>query len=230
MGPAVTSNAKQHLSKKALRFLGDLMVIRGCYSATPAHQRIIVPSCPNVPFRTMVRHFALVTCMALSLVCPAQDRSCLVPTERYAILQDAAWKATPGSSEGGSFQVGRSDVERAECILMDFITWHNGLTRQGRDSLMDVSAGRVRSVCMSRDWSLYHRQYRGDIKDGHSIIQVNCFCREPIEIGHRTVDLTNVWYEIDDGGDCYFQTSVDLTTGEVVRFSVNGPVDPNWCR
>jgi hypothetical protein len=83
---------------------------------------------------------------------------------------------------------------------------------------------------MSKDWPAYYRQYRGYLHEGNKIIRVNFFCKPPGSIGHRTLDLTKVWYEVDDGGDCYFQASIDLTKGEVIRFSVNGPVDPVWCR
>lgn len=177
----------------------------------------------------MVRFITLGISSFFVLLCCAQDRTCTVPAVRYAILNEDAWKSNLEQLEGVPFQVDRSDVERAECILAEFITWHKGLTLQGRDSLMDVSEGRIRTACMSKDWSTYHRQYRGYEQEGSRIIRVNLSCHDPSDIGHLKVDLTKVWYEVDDGGDCYFQASVDLTHGEVVRFSVNGPVDPSWC-
>lgn len=177
----------------------------------------------------MLRFSTLVVGSFCVAVCCAQDRLCIVPRERYSILQAEAWKSIPYSHEGVPFQVDRSDVERAECILTEFIAWHKSLTRQGRDSLMEVSEGRIRDGCMSKDWRAYHRQYRGYLQGGSRIIRVNLSCSKPIDIGHVKVDLTKVWYEVDDGGDCYFQASVDLTKGEVVRFSINGPVDPSWC-
>jgi len=177
----------------------------------------------------MVRSATLAISSFFVVLCCAQDWSCTVPAERYAILNEDAWKSNLEQLEGVPFQVDRSDVERAECILMEFITWHKGLTRQGRDSLMDVSEGLIRNVCMSKDWSTYHRQYRGYDQAGSRIIRVNLSCHEPSDNGFLKVDLAKVWYEVDDGGDCCFQASVDLTHGEVVRFSVNGPVDPSWC-
>jgi hypothetical protein len=185
------------------------------------------PSTYQQVIRGARKYSALLFISGIASACVAQERSCAVPTVRYAILVPEA--AAPTPEEGEAFMVTPAEVDLVECTLIEFIRWHQGLTQQVRDSLMDASEGHVRSACMSREWSTDHRQYRGNLQQGKRIVLVNSFCSAP-EIGHTTVDLTRLWYEVDDGGDCYFQASVDMTTGQVIRFSVNGPYDVMKCR
>ncbi|MFD2247769.1 hypothetical protein [Pontibacter ruber] len=66
--------------------------------------------------------------------------------------------------------------------------------------------------------SNYARQYIPAINsDGQKLIYINAFC---------TLQGHDYWkdglVEVMDGGDCYFQLIINLTTKEVVEFSVNG--------
>lgn len=103
------------------------------------------------------------------LTCSAQEPPCVVPEERYVIL-----KVKKGNADNGtSFRVAPSEVERVECILSEFIDWHNNLSWRQRDSLMDATDHRIRSDCMRREWRTYFRQYQGNLVDGHKVVRVN---------------------------------------------------------
>ena len=71
---------------------------------------------------------------------------------------------------------------------------------------------------------LYYKQLIAVIdKNGEKIVFVNCFCSK--EMKSSTND-PSYWKRgiimVDDGGNCFFQLKVNLTTNKVDHFRVNG--------
>lgn len=61
----------------------------------------------------------------------------------------------------------------------------------------------------------YARQYVG-IGDGENVISVNALCAVD------DLDWEDQFIVVADGGSCFWQATVDLPTGEVPSFTVNG--------
>ena len=62
----------------------------------------------------------------------------------------------------------------------------------------------------------YTRQHRGMAREGRNVIDTAYFCDVAVET------LLESWYDVLDGGDCYFSTGYDPESGEFVWFVVNG--------
>jgi hypothetical protein len=65
--------------------------------------------------------------------------------------------------------------------------------------------------------SQYKRQYVPSINaKGEKEVWVNCFC------GHWDSKWKEKIIRVEDGGSCYFNVTVNLTTGKYYEFKVNG--------
>ena len=155
---------------------------------------------------------ALTVLFCLSSV-NALTQKCGVPGDRIAFVpfdgqvfrlegKHNAWRPT------------RQQVEAAECILKERLEddahrWshplHSALMIEDHSS----TKGRVETF-----W--HYRQYSGATNDrGDKLVCINAFC-DPKANWRR--DL--VW--VLDGGDCYWQAVIDLTSHTVDVFEVNG--------
>jgi hypothetical protein len=64
----------------------------------------------------------------------------------------------------------------------------------------------------------YGRQYMAVTSDkGQKMVYVNCVC-DPTEFDYRETELI----QVDDGGNCYFNFKVNLTTKRLFDFMENG--------
>jgi len=62
----------------------------------------------------------------------------------------------------------------------------------------------------------YKRQYFPGINDkGEKVVWVNCFC-------HTSRDWKKQLIMVEDGGSCYFNVTINLTTGKYYHLRVNG--------
>lgn len=76
----------------------------------------------------------------------------------------------------------------------------------------------------------YYRQYVFYFDDNnHKIVRINAFCRilqTPIEVDEKTVwepfDWRNKLFVVNDGGNCYWTITINLTTKENSVVIVNG--------
>lgn len=92
------------------------------------------------------------------------------------------------------------DIERCQKPLIEFVDRYN------------------RSYGEKVDISKYGQQYIGALDDdGHIIVYINCFCR-PEKVTYKEDYLVVA----NDGGNCYIQVSVDLTSNQLVYSSING--------
>ena len=62
----------------------------------------------------------------------------------------------------------------------------------------------------------YTRQHRGLAYEGREVIGSSYFCDVAVD------DLLRGWYDVLDGGDCYFYTTYDPAAGEFLSLVVNG--------
>ncbi len=134
-----------------------------------------------------------------------QDRSAFVPFDSPVFWLEGdhnAWKPT------------REQVEAAECILKEKLMddahrWSHVLDSSYTIEDHSSAKGRIEIY-----W--HYRQYSGATNDrGDRLVCINAFC-DPNANWRR--DL--VW--VLDGGDCYWQAVINLTTRRVEVFEVNG--------
>lgn len=96
------------------------------------------------------------------------------------------------------------------------------LSEQYIDSLENnAGAKKVKKSCkiLQYKYADYLRQYVGYTdSNGHRIIFMNAVCTS---VGKK-VDLKNEWIFVLDGGSCFYQIKVDLTTEKCFNFRVNG--------
>ena len=137
---------------------------------------------------------------------PGVVGGCPVDGSRYVILPPGdlvTWREGLHISE---YPLTRADIEQAECMLIERVEVVNaGLALEGGGEHIEPG-DYFRQYCVVRD------------KDGHRILFLNAFCSLPDPKG----SWQRAWVEVDNGGACYFQVLFDLTTGQVVEFSVNG--------
>jgi hypothetical protein len=156
---------------------------------------------------------------------------CAAPLHHVAILNTAAERKYGPIIHGEPVPLSNKEVERAECVLRDFISWHNGIGRAARDSVHLASGGLIRPECLTRNGMNDYKQYAGERSPtGELIIHMQSFCKDPLEPSFPGRFLTTSWFSVDDGGDCYFEAEVNLSAGTVIRYSINGPYPTDgWC-
>jgi hypothetical protein len=105
-------------------------------------------------------------------------------------------------------------VETAECILKEKLVSDAHLWSQKLDSSYTIEDYSSANGLVEIYW--HYRQYSGATNDrGDRLVCINSFC-DPKRHWRRNF----VW--VLDGGDCYWQAVINLTTNEVEVFEVNG--------
>lgn len=67
-----------------------------------------------------------------------------------------------------------------------------------------------------KDLSSYKRQYVGIVKEESKLLLGNYFCEV------SSIDWKQQPVIVEDGGNCYFQAELDMDSGQIVYFMVNG--------
>lgn len=152
------------------------------------------------------------------------EKRCPVPAGHVAILDTASTRKYGPLISGSPASISHADVERVECLLRDFIRWHLALGSDKRDSLYLTSGGRIRPECFTRNWSQDFRQYAGErTRSGDLLIHMQSMCSRPRTFPGFELDLSKGWLIVYDGGDCYMQSLVNLSRGQVEEYGFNGP-------
>ncbi len=128
--------------------------------------------------------------------------NCVVDPAHLVILppgEQVTWREGLRTSE---YPLTQSDIERAECLLIDqAASWNEEM-----DAERIEPSDYFRQYCVLRDG------------EGHRIVFLNAICAQAA----AQAPWQQSWIEVEDGGSCYFQALFDLTTGRVVEFNVNG--------
>lgn len=103
----------------------------------------------------------------------------------------------------GHRQLDRLEIEMAECILKDSIlAWRSPTP----------GAGDLRA------FDEHQRQYCGLVSGhGERLVFINAFCDRDQQRGWK-----RHWVFVLDGGDCYWQAVINLTSGRVEWYEENG--------
>lgn len=96
-------------------------------------------------------------------------------------------------------------LEEAECLIEDRIAQWNEFESYSKDLRIRDTRDYYRQCCLLQD------------RTGHQLVYVNAFCGQ-WQLDH----WRRQWVVVEDGGTCYFQALVDLTSRKVLLFSVNG--------
>ncbi len=118
-----------------------------------------------------------------------------------AAEEAATWLLGFDADTATPFQPSATEVAEAEAALPAFVADHANATDRIIDEL---------------ETGLYERQYLGYVTPDGPILVINAYCDEPFSDPAQTVNI------VEDGGDCYWQATYDLTAGEFTDFSVNG--------
>lgn len=154
---------------------------------------------------------------------PYPAKECRINKERVNIL-NAFDRKHLHLVHDRPMELGIREVKQAERVLCGFIPWHNDLGPAQRDSLFTASGHRIRPECLLRGWTNEYRQYLGERDvNGDLIVRISSCCR-------RWEGMDEQWIDVNDGGSCFFQAEVNLTTRQVVGYRINGPYRPGGCQ
>lgn len=112
-----------------------------------------------------------------------------------------------------SFVPTEADVERFETALRD------EPTGEPTDERTDEPTGEP------TDLSDYVRQYTGVAAtdgSGDRHLVVAGICASAAGPGGSLSDWRDGWIEVADGGDCFWDATMDLTSGDILRFGFHG--------
>ena len=114
----------------------------------------------------------------------------------------------------------KEEISRAEFLMLKQIEKYNQIRTEEFHQLDEKHPNHniQLETFIIENPAKYARQYIPVTNsDGQKLVYINAFCSKQ---GHDYWKTDLVW--VMDGGDCYFQVMINLTTNEVVDFSVNG--------
>jgi hypothetical protein len=130
----------------------------------------------------------------------------LVADARYAgVIVSAAeapgfFRSFFGESAEGYWTPQAADVARLEAALPTFLR----------------EAAAARSPDLWQRLPEYTRQYVGIVEDGRERVLVNAFCDD------FSIDWRSTPVAVEDGGDCFFHVTYDVTVGTFAALMING--------
>jgi hypothetical protein len=110
------------------------------------------------------------------------------------------------------------DLQNIESILNKCINDYNPHLERYFNELKEKHPNRkINKKNFTIDLANYRRQYLPAINSkGEKEVWVNCFCDK------RTPNWRNEVVFVNDGGNCYFNLKINLTTGKYYELRVNG--------
>ena len=128
-------------------------------------------------------------------------------TTRYWVFKDS--KPTDLTND---------DLQKIETILNDCIENYNPEQERRYNEIKDKNKEyKIDKKNFIIDLTRYKRQYEAVINSkGEKEVWVNCFCRT------YNSNWKNERVVVKDGGNCYFNLKINLTTGQYYELMVNG--------
>lgn len=110
------------------------------------------------------------------------------------------------------------DLQKTETILKNCIKSYNTEQEKRYDLIKDKNPTyKVDKKRFIIDLGRYKRQYEAVINSkGEKEVWVNCFCRT------YNSNWKSEQVVVEDGGNCYFNLKINLTTGQYYELMVNG--------
>jgi hypothetical protein len=119
-----------------------------------------------------------------------------------------------------------SEAEIRECerVLQGFIDDYN--LKQARN-VKRSNAGNPKLESIVERYQIklsdYKRQYMAADHNGEKLVYINCLCQVFVPApGSESTGWKKQFYQVKDGGKCYFQVLLNLKQKNVLKFSVNG--------
>lgn len=115
-------------------------------------------------------------------------------------------------------ELNSEDLYQIEKILTDFlIKYNHDLRVQFEDKANKYPNKSFNLSNFIIDLNKFKRQYIPVINDkGEKEVWINCFCGQWGANGRTEI------FEVEDGGNCYFNLKINLTTAFIYDFIVNG--------
>lgn len=158
-----------------------------------------------------MRHIPFLLLLAIPLSCTSQKSEKLSTTKPDASLPPAY--VSIDTSDGQPFrtvidenntnlQVSEQEIQFIDRLLQRHIDAHN----RKSDKVFFI------------DLSKYKRQYFPTLNARkEKEVEINCFCSAPDNDDWKTQRIM-----VKDGGNCYFTITVNIKTGQISRFHING--------
>ena len=144
----------------------------------------------------MKKLLTIICLVALSVTLFSQS-----DTSKYVVIADG-WSPF---QESKSTTLSKNDLNDIEFILKKCVDSHNTELKQKNGNIFDAI-----------NLDSYKRQYVGVINNkGEKEVWVNCFCRQGKIDWKKEIIMTA------DGGNCYFNLKINLTTGKYYNLQIN---------
>ena len=116
-----------------------------------------------------------------------------------------------------------TDKENLENFYKDYDTFWNP-TEKDLELIGSITEGAFRREtadfedAVRFDYNKYFFQIVSYVEDGKKLAYVNALCDS-----ENLYNWKNYFYNVNDGGDCFWQVIVDLKSNTYSDFSMNGP-------
>ena len=141
-------------------------------------------------------------------------------TSNYAIIKFELSNPHPFGNKYKAAELELSEIIEAENILSICANNYNKLQMLRYNEIIKrnpKSKSRPKIASLVIDLPRYKRQYVAVINSkGEKEIWINCFCT------NFGIDWRHTIVNVDDGGNCFFNVRVNLTTKQYFNFMVNG--------
>ena len=158
-----------------------------------------------------MKKIALLLLLTFSLGC--KDRTAAIKSKTKSDPNVPSAYVSIDTADGQQFRVVIQEGKKVVSVSESEMHLVDSLLKQQIEE-HNRKSGKAFSI----DLSKYKRQYFPSIDtNGDKIVEVNCFCQV-----HNDDNWKKQRVEVHDGGKCYFNIKVDLTTLTVLNFHVNG--------
>ena len=153
------------------------------------------------------------------------EKDTTIDTSRYAVLKfnpDSDKNIFTINKDYKPANLSADEIDRIEAVISKQAKKYNKKQVAWIDSLNGKSNQKYPNAVTYYNTiehsEKYYKQFIAVTNPkGEKIVQVNCFC-DKRDIGY----WKKSWVIVDDGGACFFQLEINLTTNSVIGFWVNG--------
>ena len=115
---------------------------------------------------------------------------------------------TPFTKDDLPVVLNSSDLVLTDSLVRSAVKTHNAAIPEEKSASLGIDLNRI----------IYRRQYIAALNPaGDTLVWVNCFCGEQTPSNWRKELII-----VEDGGNCYFNLTVNLTKRRVINIFVNG--------
>lgn len=149
-----------------------------------------------------------------------KEKAILVDTTLIAIIDyDTSFKYLTSFKGYTTFKLSPNDIQNIDSILSIAINNYNlDQEKKFQEAKLAYPNSNIVKSNFFIDLKKYKRQYIVALNNkGEKLVWVNCFCKGNLDYFTKKAPMI-----VMDGGNCFFNIKINLTTKEYFDFSVNG--------